>query len=80
MTVTTPIGKPVPTGKKIVFISCGISVCNLQGSIVAAAAKSLGWTSSTISTDGSPTSVQAAYETAIRERRRRDRHDRRDSR
>ncbi len=67
ITVAKPIGKPVPTGKKIVFISCGASVCNLQGAIVAQAAKALGWTSSTISTDGSPAQIQGAYETAIRE-------------
>src|SRR5882724_6768569 len=31
ITVTTPVGKPVPTGKKIVFISCGAAQCQLQG-------------------------------------------------
>jgi ribose transport system substrate-binding protein len=67
ISVTTAVGKPVPTGKKVVFISCGVSVCELQGNIVAAAAKSLGWTSSTISTNGTPTQIQAAYETAIRD-------------
>ena len=67
ITVTTPVGKTVPSGKKIVFISCGVAVCELQGKIVADAAQKLGWTSSTIATDGSPTSVQSAYQTAIRQ-------------
>src|SRR5947209_3511383 len=67
ITVTTPIGKSVPSGKKIVFISCGVSVCQTQGQIVATAAKSLGWNASTINTDGTPTSVQAAYDTAVRQ-------------
>jgi ribose transport system substrate-binding protein len=67
ITVTTPVGKAVPTGKRVVFISCGVSVCQLQGQIVAQAAKTLGWTASTISTDGTPTSVQAAYDTALRQ-------------
>src|SRR5437867_2574835 len=66
ISVTEPIGKPVPAGKKIVFISCGVAQCVLQGKIVADIAGLLGWTSSTIATDGSPTQIQAAYETAIR--------------
>src|SRR6266567_358701 len=67
ISVTKPIGKPVPTGKKIVFISCGVAQCVLQGKIVAQTAALLGWTSSTIATDGSPTQIQAAYETALRQ-------------
>jgi ribose transport system substrate-binding protein len=67
ISLTTPVGKAVPTGKKVVFISCGVAVCQLQGGIVATAAKSLGWTSTTISTNGTPTEIQAAYETAMRE-------------
>jgi ribose transport system substrate-binding protein len=62
----TPIGKVVPKGKKLVFISCGVTACSQQGPIVATAAKSLGWTSSTVNTDGSPQQLQAAMESAIR--------------
>jgi ribose transport system substrate-binding protein len=67
ITVTQPISKPVPSGKRIAYISCGVSVCQLQGQIVANAAKTLGWTVSTITTTGTPTSVQAAYDTAVRQ-------------
>jgi ribose transport system substrate-binding protein len=67
VTVTTPVGKTVPSGKKLVFISCGVAVCEQQGKIVAQGASLLGWTSSTIATDGSPTQVQGAYDTAIRQ-------------
>jgi ABC-type sugar transport system substrate-binding protein len=67
ISVTKPIGRPIPTGKKIVFISCGVAQCALQGEIVAQTASLLGWTSSTIATDGSPTQIQEAYETAIRQ-------------
>ncbi|HTD79209.1 MAG TPA: hypothetical protein VK898_16340, partial [Chloroflexota bacterium] len=67
VSVTTPVGKPVPSGKKIVFISCGIAVCDLQGKIVAKATSLLGWSTSTIATTGTPTSVLAAYDTAVRE-------------
>lgn len=66
ISVTTPIGKPVPTGKKLVFISCGVRACELQGDIIKQGAKDLGWTSETIGTDGSPQSLQAAFDTAMR--------------
>jgi ribose transport system substrate-binding protein len=67
ITVSQPVGKSVPGGKRLVFISCGVSVCQQQGQIVAQAAKALGWTSTTVNTDGTPTSVQAAYDTAVRQ-------------
>lgn len=66
ITVTTPIDKPVPSGKKLVFVSCGTSSCQLQGSIIEKAAAHLGWTTNTIATDGSPTQIQAGFTTALR--------------
>jgi ABC-type sugar transport system substrate-binding protein len=66
-TVTKPIDKPIPSGKKIAFISCGTSQCQLQGDIIAGAAKHLGWTSRTLATDGSPTQIQEAFTTALRD-------------
>src|SRR4051794_32608460 len=64
--VTAPIGKPIPTGKKISFISCGVEACAVQGPILAEAAGILGWTVDQVSTDGSPEKVQGAIESAIR--------------
>jgi ribose transport system substrate-binding protein len=29
--ITEPIGKAVPAGKKLAFISCGVEACNVQG-------------------------------------------------
>jgi ABC-type sugar transport system substrate-binding protein len=66
LTVTQPIGKTVPAGKKVVFISCGVEACNVQGKIIAQGAKDLGWSASTIATDGSPEKLQGAFETAMR--------------
>lgn len=66
ITVTAPVGKTVPSGKKIVFISCGAAQCELQGNIIAQGAAKLGWTSSTIATDGSPAQIQNAFNTALR--------------
>jgi ABC-type sugar transport system substrate-binding protein len=66
ITVTAPIDKPIPSGKKLVFVSCGTSSCQLQGSIIEKAAAHLGWTTKTIATDGSPTQVQDGFTTALR--------------
>ena len=32
--LTKPIGKPVATGKKVVFISCGVEACEILGNII----------------------------------------------
>jgi ABC-type sugar transport system substrate-binding protein len=66
VSVTAPIGKPIPTGKKITFVSCGVEACAVQGPILAAAAGDLGWTVDQVATDGSPEKVQGAIEAAIR--------------
>jgi ABC-type sugar transport system substrate-binding protein len=65
--LTTQIGKPVPTGKKVAFISCGVEACEIQGNIIKQAASDLGWTGSTIGTDGSPEQLQHAFDTALRQ-------------
>ena len=67
ITVTSPIGKNIPPGKKLVFISCGAAACQTQGKIVAEAAAKLGWTSKTIATDGSPQQIQNGFNTALRD-------------
>ena len=65
--LTTPIGKPVPTGKKVAFISCGVEACEIQGDIIKQGAADLGWTATTIGTDGSPEQLQNAFQTALRQ-------------
>ena len=65
--LTKPIGKPVPTGKKVVFISCGVEACQIQGDIIKQGAADLGWTAETIGTDGSPEQLQNAFKTALRQ-------------
>src|SRR3954447_13021551 len=65
--IADPIGKPVPTGKKVVFISCGVEACEIQGDIIKQGAADLGWTASTIGTDGSPEQLQNAFKTALRQ-------------
>src|SRR5215213_3604189 len=65
--LTKPISKPVPTGKKVVFISCGVEACEIQGDIIKQGASDLGWTASTIGTDSSPEQLQNAFQTALRQ-------------
>jgi ABC-type sugar transport system substrate-binding protein len=65
--LTAAIGKEVPTGKKVAFISCGVEACEIQGDIIKQGAADLGWTASTIGTDGSPEQLQNAFETALRQ-------------
>ena len=67
ISVTQPVGKPIPAGKKITFISCGVEACALQGPILAEGAKTLGWSVKQVGTDGSPEKVQNAFESAIRD-------------
>jgi ribose transport system substrate-binding protein len=62
-----PVGKQIPTGKKIAFISCGVEACEIQGDIIKEGAKLLGWTAETIGTDGSPEQLQNAFQTALRQ-------------
>src|SRR3954469_5388088 len=62
-----PVGKAIPTGKKVVFISCGVQACDIQGDILAQGAADLGWTLTKIATDGAPEKVQNAFATALRQ-------------
>jgi ABC-type sugar transport system substrate-binding protein len=63
--ITTPVSKPVPTGKKIMFISCGSANCALESDIIKSATDKLGWTLETINTDGSPEQAKAAWTQAV---------------
>src|SRR6478735_7914492 len=54
----TPVGKPIPTGLKLYFISCGVEACAAEADIIKQATDILGWTFTKISTDGSPQQIQ----------------------
>jgi ribose transport system substrate-binding protein len=66
--VTKPVGKAIPKGKKIDFILCGVQSCKDLADFFTAGAKELGWTVKQIATQGTPESVQAAYEQAVRDK------------
>jgi len=63
--VTAPHTKPIPKGKSIEWINCGVTACTQEGNVVASAAKILGWKFTALQTTGEPQSVQAAFQTAV---------------
>ncbi|WOT38882.1 sugar ABC transporter substrate-binding protein [Streptomyces coeruleorubidus] len=68
ISVTQPVGKAIPKGKKIDFILCGVQSCKDLADFFTEAAKELGWQVKQIATQGTPESVQAAYEQAVRDK------------
>jgi ribose transport system substrate-binding protein len=68
ITLTTPIGKPVPTGKTIAYINCGAPACTFESGIIKQAASTLGWTEQVLNTDGTPQQVDNAWAQVIREK------------
>ncbi|MFI7504783.1 substrate-binding domain-containing protein [Streptomyces sp. NPDC049687] len=66
--VTEPVGKKIPSDKKIDFILCGVQSCQDLANFFTAAANELGWQVQQIATQGTPESVQAAYEQALRDK------------
>jgi len=68
ITITEPVGKPIPTGKSVTFIDCGIPTCTAVGNSVAAAAKVLGWKFKSITGSTEPAGAQEAFNTAISEK------------
>lgn len=63
-----PVGKPIPTGKKLYFVSCGVEVCEREFDVIKQATDILGWTATKLSTDGSPQQVQNAWDQIVREK------------
>ncbi|MDQ0946345.1 ABC-type sugar transport system substrate-binding protein [Streptomyces phaeochromogenes] len=68
ISVTQPVGKAIPKGKKIDFILCGVQSCKDLAGFFTEAAEELGWQVKQITTQGTPESVQAAYEQALRDK------------
>jgi ribose transport system substrate-binding protein len=65
--IETPIGKPIPKGKTIDFIQCGVPACKTEGEIFEAAAGALGWTIKSINAGTTPEEIKAAYDQAIKD-------------
>jgi ribose transport system substrate-binding protein len=65
LTISAPITKPIPTGKTVDFIDCGIPTCTAVGNGFTQAAEKLGWTVKVIPGSTEPAAAQVAFETAI---------------
>lgn len=61
-----PIGKPIPKGKRLVFINCGAPACALMGASFKEAGSVLGWKVDEIKSAPTPQAVQAAFNEALR--------------
>ena len=65
--IEKPVGKPIPKGKTIDFIQCGVPACKTEGEIFEAAATELGWTIKSINAGTTPEEIKAAYDQAIKD-------------
>ncbi len=65
---STPIGKPIPKGKTVVFVSCGTPNCSIEGGIIKQATDLLGWTLKVINTDGTPETQKSAFAQAVQQK------------
>jgi ABC-type sugar transport system substrate-binding protein len=63
---SVPIGKPIPKGKRLVFINCGAPACALMGASFKQAGSVLGWKVEEIQSQPTPQAVQAAFSEALR--------------
>jgi ribose transport system substrate-binding protein len=65
--IETPVGKPIPKGKTIDFIQCGVPACKTEGELFESAASALGWTVKSINAGTTPEEIKAAYDQAIKD-------------
>ena len=66
--IKTPVGKPIPTGKVIYQVTCGVEACDAESQMIKQATDILGWTLKPLQTDGSPQQIQNAWEQVVREK------------
>ncbi len=65
---SAPVGKPIPKGKTVVFVSCGTPNCSIEGGIIKQATDLLGWTLKVINTDGTPETQKSAFGQAVQQK------------
>lgn len=63
--IKAPVGKPIPKGKTIDFIECGVPACAVEGEIFEEAMSNLGWTLNSIKAGTTPEEIKAAYQQSI---------------
>lgn len=65
---TTPLDSPPPKGKTISYLQCGAPVCVTLGNYLKQAAAAVGWKVNVIDEGGTPETVKAAWDEAIRQK------------
>lgn len=65
--VTTPITKPIPTGKNIEFLTCSSPGCASIAEAFKQAAEIVGWNVKVLTVDPAADAIGKAYNTAIRD-------------
>ena len=60
-----PLSSPPPTGKTLAIINCAVPVCGLYTDAAQDAADSLGWETSVVTTQFTPESYKAAWESVV---------------
>jgi ribose transport system substrate-binding protein len=61
-----PTAKPIPAGKTVTYVHCGVDVCTTIANAIKNAAKVLGWNVRIVPSDGSPQGVKSAWDTVVR--------------
>jgi ribose transport system substrate-binding protein len=61
-----PVTKPIPAGKTVSFVHCGVAVCDLIAASLRNAAGILGWKVDVVPSNGTPASIKAAWDTVVR--------------
>lgn len=67
ITQTEPITGEIPKDKDVIWIQCSVPACIALGEPFKEATDALGWNLKTITHDGTPEGVKAAYDEAVRD-------------
>jgi ribose transport system substrate-binding protein len=65
--IEEPVGKPIPKGKTIDFIQCGVPACETEREILQRATDLLGWKLKSVDAGVTPEEIKAAYDQAIKD-------------
>jgi len=61
-----PTEKPIPSGKTVTYVHCGVDVCSTIVKAIRNSADVLGWNLKVIPSDGSPASIKAGWGQVVR--------------
>jgi ribose transport system substrate-binding protein len=66
--LTAKVAKPIPTGKRVDFVTCGTAACREQPEAFKEAARVLGWNAKNVNAGTSPEELQNAMTQALRDK------------